>query len=77
MPKSKPDDRSDNVDKLQEQVVNTIENLEAAHDSLQNEDMPEEQRRAILAKNRRREASIAGKREEIRDEYEFQQKKDQ
>ena len=30
MPKPKPDDRSDNVDKLQEQVVNTIENLEEA-----------------------------------------------
>ncbi|MGB4265490.1 MAG: small acid-soluble spore protein Tlp, partial [Limnochordia bacterium] len=36
MPKPKPDDRSDNVDKLQEQVVNTIENLEEAHQTLQN-----------------------------------------
>ena len=73
MPKPKPDDRSDNVDKLQEQVVNTIENLEAAHDTLQNEDLPEEQRQEILAKNRRREEAIAGKREEIKDEYRFQQ----
>jgi len=77
MPKPKPDDRSDNVDKLQEQVVNTIENLEAAHDTLQNEDLPEEQRQAILEKNRRREQAIAGKREEIKDEYQFQQKKEQ
>lgn len=50
MPKPKPDDRSDNVDKLQDQVVNTIENLEAAHETLRNEDLPEEQRQAILAK---------------------------
>ncbi|HOB08604.1 MAG: small acid-soluble spore protein Tlp [Limnochordia bacterium] len=73
MPKPKPDDRSDNVDKLQEQVVNTIENLEEAHQTLQNEDLPEEQRQAILAKNRRREQAIAGKREEIKDEYRYQQ----
>ncbi|HKM18310.1 MAG: small acid-soluble spore protein Tlp [Firmicutes bacterium] len=73
MPKPKPDDRSDNVDKLQEQVVNTIENLEAAHETLQNEDLPEEQRRAILEKNRRRERAIAGKRAEIKDEYQYQQ----
>lgn len=73
MPKPKPDDRSDNVDKLQEQVVNTIENLEEAHQTLQNEDLPEEQRQAILAKNRRREQAIAGKREEIKDEHRYQQ----
>jgi len=73
MPKPKPDDRSDNVDKLQEQVVNTIENLEAAHETLQNPDLPEEQRQAIIEKNRRREYAIAGKREEIKDEYRYQQ----
>jgi small acid-soluble spore protein (thioredoxin-like protein) len=70
--KPKPDDRSDNVEKLQEQVVNTIENLEEAHETLQM-DLPEDQREAILAKNRRREAAIAAKREEIKDEYAFQQ----
>lgn len=68
--KPKPDDRSDNVEKLQEQVANTIENLEEAHDTLQ-QDLSEEQRQAILEKNRRREHSIAGKREEIKDEWEF------
>lgn len=74
MPKGpKPDNRRDNVDKLQEQVVNTIENLEEAHETLRM-DPPEDQKEAIRAKNRRRRHSIAGKREEIRDEYEFQQK---
>lgn len=71
----KPDKRRDNVEKLREQVVNTIENLEESHETLRM-DPPEEQAKAIRAKNRRREHSIAGKREEIRDEYEFQQKQD-
>lgn len=71
----KPDDRSDNVEKLQEQVVNTIENLEEAHDLLQ-QDLPEEQRQALLAKNRRREEAIAGKRKEIKDEWEFRQRRE-
>ena len=69
----KPDDRSDNVEKLREQVVNTIGNLEEAHKTLQM-NLPEEQKEAIRAKNRRREEAIAAKREEIRDEYAFQQK---
>lgn len=70
----KPDDRSDNVDRLQEQVVNTIENLEEARETLRNDDLPEDQREMILAKNRRREEAIRAKREEIRDEYEFQER---
>lgn len=74
--KPKPDDRRDNVGKLQEQVVNTIENLEEGHEMMQNEDLPDEQRKAIIDKNRRREESIREKREEISDEYEFQAKKD-
>ncbi|NLM25118.1 MAG: small acid-soluble spore protein Tlp [Firmicutes bacterium] len=73
----KPDDRSDNVDRLQEQVVNTIENLEEAHDTLQNPDLSDEQRQTILEKNRRREEAIARKREEIKDEYAFQQKQEE
>ncbi|HHU61200.1 MAG: small acid-soluble spore protein Tlp [Bacillota bacterium] len=71
----KPDDRSDNVEKLREQVVNTIENIEASHDTLQM-DLSEDQKEDIRAKNRRRERAIADKREEIQDEYEFQQKQD-
>ena len=70
----KPDNREDNVDKLQEQVVNTIENLESTHDMLHNEDLPEKERERLLAKNERREHAIAGKREEIRDEYEYAQR---
>lgn len=66
---AKPDNRSDNVEKLQEMVQNTIENLEEAHDTLQNTSLSSEQRQAILSKNKRREESIRGFREEIKDEY--------
>ncbi len=64
--KPKPDDRSDNVEKLQSMVQNTIENIEAAHETMQFAS-PEE-RAQIEAKNKRREESIAGMREEIKDE---------
>ncbi len=74
--KSKPDNRSDNVEKLQDQVQETIMNLEGAHESLHNEDLPLDQKKAIIEKNKRREESIADKRDEIRDEHEFQQRKD-
>lgn len=64
--KPKPDDRSDNVERLQDMVQNTIENIEAAHETMQFAS-PEE-RAQIEAKNKRREESIAGMREEIKDE---------
>lgn len=66
MNQPKPDDRSDNVEKLQDMVQNTIENIEAAHETMQFAS-PEE-RAQIEAKNKRREESIAGMREEIKDE---------
>ncbi|AZB43064.1 small acid-soluble spore protein Tlp [Bacillus sp. FJAT-42376] len=64
--KSNPDDRSDNVEKLQDMVQNTIENIEKAHDSLAMAN--EKDRRDIEEKNRRREDSIAAMRAEIQDE---------
>ena len=61
-----PDDRSDNVEKLQSMVQNTIENIEEAQDTLQFAN-PEERER-IEAKNLRREESINALRNEIKDE---------
>ena len=69
MTKPKPDNRNDNVARLQEMTQNTIENMHEAEESLENQDMTDEQRQAIKAKNERREESISGFREEIRDEY--------
>lgn len=67
----KPDDRSDNVEKLQNMVQDTIENLEEAHDTMQFAS-PEEKEK-IKEKNRRREESISGMRAEIKDEARNQQ----
>lgn len=69
--KPKPDDRSDNVEKLQEMVHNTLENIEKAEESM--ETASPEQRRQIEAKNERRRESIEAMREEIKDEYRAQQ----
>ncbi len=55
--KPKPDDRSDNVEKLQSMIHDTIENIEAAEESLQFTDS-ETQRQQIEAKNERRRESI-------------------
>ncbi|SDL70970.1 small acid-soluble spore protein Tlp [Sediminibacillus halophilus] len=62
-----PDDRSDNVEKLQGMVQNTIANLEAAHETMKF--ASGEEKEQIKAKNARREESIRGFREEIKDEY--------
>ncbi|KGX92049.1 spore protein [Pontibacillus halophilus JSM 076056 = DSM 19796] len=68
-----PDDRSDNVEKLQSMVQDTIENIERSHDALKF--ATAEEREQIEAKNHRREESIQAFRNEIRDE--FHQQEDQ
>jgi small acid-soluble spore protein (thioredoxin-like protein) len=65
--KPKPDDRSDNVEKLQSMIHDTIENIEAAEESLAFTDS-ETQRQQIKAKNERRRESIDSYRAEIKDE---------
>lgn len=64
--KPNPDDRSDNVEKLQDMVQNTIHNIEEANESL--EFATGEQRQQIKEKNQRREESIEAFRNEIQDE---------
>ncbi|WP_186577360.1 small acid-soluble spore protein Tlp [Aquibacillus kalidii] len=65
--KPNPDDRSDNVEKLQNMVQDTIENIEAAHDTMRY--ASGEEKEQIKNKNARREESIQAMREEIKDEY--------
>ncbi|MBA4538507.1 small acid-soluble spore protein Tlp [Bacillus aquiflavi] len=69
--KSKPDDRSDNVEKLQEMVQNTIENIELAEETMQLSNG--ENRAEIAEKNERRRESIEAMRQEIKDEAHAQQ----
>lgn len=67
---AKPDDRSDNVEKLQKMVQNTIDNLEEAEDYLDEhaDEIAPQEREAIEVKNENRRRSIRGFRQEIRDE---------
>ncbi|WP_138414654.1 small acid-soluble spore protein Tlp [Aquibacillus sediminis] len=66
-----PDDRSDNVEKLQNMVQDTIQNIEASHETMQF--ASEDEKQKIKAKNARREESIQAMRQEIKDEYHDQQ----
>jgi small acid-soluble spore protein (thioredoxin-like protein) len=65
--KSKPDDRSDNVEKIQHNINSTIRNMEAAEDMMAR--MPDgKAKRELERKNERRERALEGMRKEIRDE---------
>ncbi|WP_108669276.1 small acid-soluble spore protein Tlp [Peribacillus acanthi] len=65
------DNRNDNVEKLQDMVQNTIENIEKAEESLAFSDGV--QREQIEAKNERRRESLESFRSEIQDESEARQ----
>lgn len=65
--KSKPDDRRDNVDRIQENIDNTIENIRLANEMIEEVDDPKN-KADLKAKNRRREDALDQMRSEIRDE---------
>lgn len=69
--KPKPDDRSDNVEKLQSAVQNTKENMEEASETM--EFSSGEEKKNIEAKNKRREDAIEGMQQEMHDEANDQQ----
>mgnify|MGYP000595311825 CR=1 FL=1 len=71
----KPDDRSDNVEKIQENINNTLENIRLAEETMEKTDN-EKMRQAIKAKNERREEALNNMRHEIRDEALYQERKD-
>lgn len=65
--KPKPDDRRDNVDKIQDNIDNTIKNYRLAEDMISLTD-DEKTKRDLEEKNKRRLQSLEGMKEEIRDE---------
>lgn len=67
--KHKPDDRRDNVDKIQENIDNTLENIRLAEGTMAETDN-EEMKQDIKAKNKRREEALSNMRHEIKDEAE-------
>lgn len=67
MNKPKPDDRSDNVEKIQFNINHTIRNMEAADELIEKTD-DKNMKNELEEKNDRRRDALQGMREEIRDE---------
>ncbi|GAE30898.1 small acid-soluble spore protein Tlp [Alkalihalobacillus hemicellulosilyticus] len=65
---AKPDNRNDNVEKLQEMKRNTQHNIEAAEEAIAETNMSSEQKQDVRAKNERREESIEAFESEMEDE---------
>lgn len=67
--KPKPDDRRDNVEKIQYNINHTISNYRETKDMIENTS-DEKMKEDLIAKNKRRLESLKGMREEIKDEAE-------
>lgn len=65
--KPKPDDRRDNVDKIQYNIDHTISNYRETEDLIEKTD-DGKTRRELEEKNKRREESLSGMKREIREE---------
>ncbi|MEH7452868.1 small acid-soluble spore protein Tlp [Gottfriedia acidiceleris] len=65
----KPDDRSDNARKIQDNINNTRENINEAEASMKFGN--EQDRQNALAKNQRREEAISALESELKDEQAF------
>ena len=65
--KPKPDDRRDNVERIQRNINHTVANIELSNDMMGEVDNPKT-KQELQGKNERREAALDGMREEIKDE---------
>jgi small acid-soluble spore protein (thioredoxin-like protein) len=63
----KPDDRKDNVDRIQYNIDRTIHNIEISEEMIDKTD-DDKTRRDLTEKNKRRENSLNSMKSEIRDE---------
>lgn len=71
--KSNPDDRSDNVERIQENIDHTIRNMELAEESI--EKTPDRKaKKDMESKNERRRDALEGMRHEIKDEADAREK---
>lgn len=67
---AKKDNRENNVERLEQMVENTEDNIRKADATAKNAHMPDEEKQAIYDKNDRREESLDAFRDEIGDEKE-------
>ncbi|MEG1001856.1 small acid-soluble spore protein Tlp [Clostridium sp.] len=65
--KNKPDDRRDNVDRIQNNISNTIENIHLAEEMIEVTD-DEKMKETLKEKNNRRSEALNGMRKEIKEE---------
>jgi small acid-soluble spore protein (thioredoxin-like protein) len=68
--KSKPDDRSDNAEKIRKSMKNTVENMELAEDMM-GKTYNGKTKKDLGEKNERRRNAIDGMRNEIKDEEKY------
>jgi small acid-soluble spore protein (thioredoxin-like protein) len=73
--KHKPDDRSDNVERIQENIDHTLRKMEAARDMMELS-LDEKVRLELNEKNRKRQQALEKMRVEIADEARFQKEQD-
>jgi small acid-soluble spore protein (thioredoxin-like protein) len=71
-----PDNREDNVERLQKNIDYTISNIEAAEEMIA-ETSDERMKKTLSEKNDRRRDALNGFRSEIRDEANARNKKDE
>ncbi len=71
--KNNPDDRRDNVEKIQKNIDRTIRNMELADEMISKTSDPKA-KKDLSEKNERREQALRGMRHEIKDEADFQEK---
>ena len=65
--KPKPDDRRNNVARIQHNISNTIENIHLADEMIE-ETSDDNMRRTLEEKNERREEALKGMKSEMKDE---------
>lgn len=68
-----PDDRSDNVERIQENINDTIRNMELADDMIKNTS-DGKAKKDLKEKNERRRDALDGFRHEIKDEADAREK---
>lgn len=70
--KRNPDDRSDNVEKIQRSIDSTMRNIRAA-DEMINNTSDNKMREDLIVKNERRREALEGFRREIKDEADYRE----
>lgn len=69
--KTNPDDRRDNVARIQKNIDRTIQNMEMADEVISKTSDPKA-KKDLEEKNQRREHALGGMRHEIKDEANYQ-----